>query len=497
MAKSKQYLKSSSETCRKAWGIARVSTNRQCDSLEVQERHIKKYCSKHPELNYKDLHHLKESAFSLTPSMLDNIAKQLETGCALIFYKIDRFSRNIDDFGAFKQLIQSNDIEIHFIVEDIVWNKQTDRETLNNIANYIRNAEFESIQISNRVKETNQIMREDGKITFAAPIGYQNYQTGRERGWQIHPVFGPIVKELFELYATGEYSLNDIANIAFNKGVYGKINSNAGKHAKMCKQTIVNMLTNRFYIGEAKYNNQYYKHIYPSLITKDVFNKCQEVLVGKKHRSKNASKELISALSGLVKDEESGKLFSPYVQKGNIYLKSPRNSQKDLKERVLLGGMLQVLKKMSATTEIADMITYYINQNNNADTSLLESELISLQSELKRKQETIDNLLYCPPSSATQEQLDRNIKKLNADIINIEQKIPTIQAQIQDAKSKFINVEQNLVSSYQALNCQTQNKILKILFSSINFRGNQITFVINEDFREILKKQTYIRQYIK
>lgn len=501
MAKSKLYLESSSETCRKAWGVARTSTKTQCDSLEVQEAEIKEYCNRHPELDYQELHKLQESAYSCSPGLLDKITDALEPKCALIFHKIDRFSRNTADYGVYLETIAEKDIEIHFISEGIVWNKNTDRDTLNRISSLINDAEKESIRSSKRVKSTNTVRRSHGQTTYAAPVGYQNYTEGTEKGWRIHPIYGAIVKELFELYATGKYSLNDIVKIAFDKGVYGKIKANAGIIKPMCKQTVVNMLTNRFYIGEAKYENegnvQYYNHIYPKLISEELFNKCQEIYTGKKHRSKTDSKQLKSAFTGLIKDENSGKLFTPYCQKGNIYLKSPVSGQKDLKEKIFLNSFLSVLKELSETPQIADILNNRANLENKSDTSLLNNELDSLKKELDTKQAQVETLLINPPASAKQEQIDKAIAKMNDEIAKIEEKIPVLQEQIQKHMGKQVKLTQDLTSSFQDLNCQAQNNVLKILFSCINFQNNRITFVINEDFREILKKHTYIRQYVK
>ena len=85
----------------KAIAITRVSTKSQCDSLEVQMQAINAYCENHPELEIVNIHKLKESAYCLKAGDLDDIIGKTKDNFAIIISKIDRLTRNINDFYVF------------------------------------------------------------------------------------------------------------------------------------------------------------------------------------------------------------------------------------------------------------------------------------------------------------------------------------------------------------------------------------------------------------
>jgi len=75
------------------------------------------------------------------------------------------------------------------------------------------------------------------------------------------------VKMMFELYATGEYSLRAIANELNDVG----FRSRFGK--RLSATQVDNALKNRFYYGLMKIRGQLHKHKYESIIEEELFMK--------------------------------------------------------------------------------------------------------------------------------------------------------------------------------------------------------------------------------
>jgi hypothetical protein len=104
------------------------------------------------------------------------------------------------------------------------------------------------------------------RIPSNIPFGYlirYNEITG-EKYLKIDPEKGPIVKLLFELYSTNEYSILSLSNHILNKF---NININTG--------TLNGLLKNPFYIGITRGKHLY---IYEPLISPELFNKVTSLL---------------------------------------------------------------------------------------------------------------------------------------------------------------------------------------------------------------------------
>ena len=90
-----------------------------------------------------------------------------------------------------------------------------------------------------------------------APLGYCNsvelINGEKIKTIQIEDKTSFIVKKLFELYATGSYSLKDLAEYANKEGLRNK----KGKNFVKC--TIHKMLKNPIYYGYFRWNNTLYK----------------------------------------------------------------------------------------------------------------------------------------------------------------------------------------------------------------------------------------------
>jgi hypothetical protein len=127
------------------------------------------------------------------------------------------------------------------------------------------------------------------------PIGYYNRSMGGLKDIIIDPDRGNVVTEMFERVARNSDSGRTI------KRWLDKINFTTKSGKKLHLSTIYLMLKNPFYYGEFEYpakSGNWYKGSYPSLITKEIFDKVQEKLIVPK-KSKWGSK--IFTYKGLLR----------------------------------------------------------------------------------------------------------------------------------------------------------------------------------------------------
>ena len=141
-------------------------------------------------------------------------------GSVILVWKLDRLARNPVDEGKIKWLLQKSIIskiitpERIYSPEDNVLISAVEFGMANQ---YIRD-------LSTNVKRGNKTKLEKGELPGPAPFGYVNNIATKKI--EIDPIRATQVKQIFELYATGGYSLKDVNNILYEKGLRTKGGNN-------------------------------------------------------------------------------------------------------------------------------------------------------------------------------------------------------------------------------------------------------------------------------
>ena len=102
-----------------------------------------------------------------------------------------------------------------------------------------------------------------------APIGYLN--NPKTRGIDIDPVKGPLIKQIFELYASGDYSLGDLERYCTDKHLTGYM----GKRIRT--SYFFTLLRNIFYTGLMRYDREVYEGTHEPLISKKLIEEVKNI----------------------------------------------------------------------------------------------------------------------------------------------------------------------------------------------------------------------------
>jgi hypothetical protein len=188
--------------------------------------------------------------------------------------------------------------------------------------------------ISEKVRLANDKLRGEGRCLYTAPIGYLNNGSDNK---PIDIERAPIVKRIFELYATGEWSFRQLGKWANEQGLTTRpsrkhrtndeILSNVPMEGRakisrpVTHKSIENILKNPFYIGKLKNLESFTDgKFHQPLIDIGLFNKVQEVLK-KRCVSIHYIDKHFSTYRALARCS-CGRAFSAYEQKGIIYYRS-------------------------------------------------------------------------------------------------------------------------------------------------------------------------------
>jgi len=207
----------------KALNVSRVSTPEQEEagnSLPAQARRINDYCQR-KSFEVIESFSFDESAYKEKRDEFDKLLDFVEEKVgkekiAVCFDKVDRLSRSVFDKRVAKlyELAVADKIELHFVSDGQVINSQMSAGDKFRFGINLGLAKYYSDAISDNTRRAFEQKRLKGEWTGPVRIGYKNIPLDVEKRLRKDiipdPERAPLVQKLFELYATGEYSLTKL-----------------------------------------------------------------------------------------------------------------------------------------------------------------------------------------------------------------------------------------------------------------------------------------------
>ena len=256
------------------WAVlyARVSSKdqeREGFSIPAQLKLLRQYAREHGFTvvrEFVDIETAKQTGRTGFGQMLEFL--KADPSCnTILVEKTDRLYRNIRDWITVDELAP----EVHFVKENTVISQasRSSEKFLHGIKvlmakNYIDN-------LSEEVKKGMQEKAEQGHWPSVAPVGYvNNLATHRI---EVDPVRGPQIAALFDLEATGQYSLK-----ALTAKVYADGLTHPRSGRRMMKGEIHRILRNPIYTGNFRWKGKLYKGSHEPLVTRERFAEVQAVL---------------------------------------------------------------------------------------------------------------------------------------------------------------------------------------------------------------------------
>ncbi len=295
----------------------RVSSREQKEgySLDAQEDRLKNYCTQRGLSIVKQFTVVESSTRGEREEFYNMIAfiKKYKSPVALVCDKVDRLQRSFKEYNVLNELIEKEKIAIHFNTEQsvIAKNAKAHDKLMWNFR--ITVAQSQTDTMSDNVCRSLEKMRKEGKWAHHAPVGYKNVrQANGHSDIVLDEDNHFIITQLFKEFSTGIYNLEQIVRKAANLGLKMKSSN------KLHKQTIRNILSNRFYIGEMYSGGRYY----PRLVDIHTFERCQEILEGRVNHKVQKHEYVFK---GLVRCKKCGGVVSTDI---NIHAAKKNQGEK-------------------------------------------------------------------------------------------------------------------------------------------------------------------------
>ncbi len=315
----------------------------------------------------------------------------------------------------------------------------------------------------------------------------------------IDPERAPKVKRLFEEYAKGGRTLQDITNLARSLGLYSKM---CTVNKTISRSQVQNILKNPFYVGYFINKGKTYKHHYPLFIDKELFQAVQDTMIGRKRApSKLYYGDKQYALSGLVRCGCCGSLMTCETKVKDDkhsynYLKCnklrSKCSQKPLNEAKILA---QLEKELSVPMNISDEMLKNIKaevrkklKEKNQNTAALKRDITIRLNKLDEEAKTLfrgyvqgkcDEKMY----SELKTEIELEKEKLQQDM----NKYLEIDDNTDEMLANIAKVAANVGIFLKSPIISKKRDILRLILSDCKTDGKNIAFSIAKPFDVLLK----------
>lgn len=261
------------------FGYIRVSTVRQGthgSSLIEQKSAIERYAAKH-DLHitewFEELETAAKRGRPVFSRMLKLLERQKVTG--VIIHKIDRSARNLKDWADLAELTERG-VDLHFAHESLDMQSRGGRLAADIqavvAADYVRN-------LRDEVKKGMHGRYKQGLYPHAAPIGYLDMGGGKAK--IPDPIRAPLVRQAFELYASGNFNLKTLQSELVALGLRNR----GGQIVK--RSSVAKILNNAFYTGIIPVGSlgEQFVGVHEPIVSPALFGLVQAVLHGRKIHS--------------------------------------------------------------------------------------------------------------------------------------------------------------------------------------------------------------------
>lgn len=450
------------------FGYTRVSTVKQGEgvSLEAQKKEITRYAAKHG-LTVSRWFEEKETAAKSGRPIFNGIVRDLlhHKADGLIVHKIDRSARNFSDWAKIGDLADKG-VAIHFASESLDFQSRGGRLTADIQAviasDFIRNLREEAKKgLHGRLKQ--------GLFPFRAPIGYLDNGGGEPK--TLDPAKAPLIKEMFDLYLTGDHGIRSLHAEMQARGLR---NLNGGV---LSRHGIEIILSNPFYCGivRIKRSGETYDGVHDPLISTAVFQRVQDMKAGK--CGKKTTRHM-HTYRGLFKCGHCALAMIAERQKGNIYYRchTPGCRTKGIREEELEKAALAVLERGNLSSkqfqELIDAMEAWTlsRQDQQDEEATLKMQLGKLEARLDALMDAlIERLIDKDAYARKKEALNFDIRKIKEN-----QRVKTTMDADQAHLRKFLELVRNLAPLYEMAQPHEKRLIVRLATSNRTVAGKSV-----------------------
>jgi DNA invertase Pin-like site-specific DNA recombinase len=332
---------------------ARKSTDdeeRQMLSIEAQLAELREYASNEGVTVTREF---VESRTAKTPGrpIFNDMLERIENGEAsgLLAWHPDRLARNWADGGHIVNLLDTG--KLAALRFPTFWFEDTPQgKFVLSIA--FSQSKYYSDALSQNVQRGMRQKLRRGEFPGKPPVGYLNEP--RLRTIIVEPGKAELVRRMFEAYATGSYTFDDLHELVVGWGL------TSHREKPIARSMLPQLLANPFYIGLFRFAGETHEGSHQPIVSKALFDEVQNVMArrGRPHKPRRNPLPYL----GFIQCGECGASITGERQKGHHYYRctrklGPCSQKRFIREEALTDELRAITASVSVPAERgADML---------------------------------------------------------------------------------------------------------------------------------------------
>jgi DNA invertase Pin-like site-specific DNA recombinase len=470
---------------------ARVSTDKQAEkdlSIPAQLQLMREYARKQ---GWAVLgHYIDEGESARTADrpelkrLLQHCQKHRDVDVVLV-HKIDRLARNLVDYATIKAVLKRRGIRLVSVAEH--FDEGPVGQLMENIIASI--SEWYSANLGEEIKKAASAKLQRGEWPVGPPLGYRSVRSEDKRVGHVEDAqTAPLVRQAFERYATGQHSLQTLAEEMAERGLL------TARGRPYSEEMMKRLLTRRFYISRLVWKGREYRGRHPPLVAKDVFYRVQDVLRAR-HRDTGEKGRLHFLLRGVVYCRTCGqRLTAERHPRGTYYrcLPDAKCAEPYVPVKLLETQLEALYDRLQAPGELLEAVRLEVQAVADRREAISRRELAGLRRTVAtveaKEMKLVDALVS---SRVSRELYDRLSKRYTDERRAAEARVAQLEVDYRDPLDfldKCLVVAGTLRLLHQRFKPEQRKMLVRALFKRIDVRERAIVGVtLNPPFSLFLR----------
>ena len=343
----------------------------------------------------------------------------------ILVEKTDRLYRNIKDWVTLDEL----GLEIHLVKENIIISQDSrSAEKLMHGMKVLMAKNY----VDNLSEETRKGMTEkarSGIYPSFAPIGYLNVAGPNDKRIIVpDPDTATAVTELFERFATGEYSVKGLAAAFRSEG--------SRPRGRTLNSSLVHqILRKRLYMGEFDFDGTTYPGTHEPLVTRERWERVQDLLdVRAENKTRKVKHDF--PFTGLIRCGHCGCMMVGEIKKSRyVYYHCTGNRgkcpERFTRQEILSEAFAGILQELVIPQPVLEWLGGTVLESDRTEQAAREHAIKRLQAQHNQIESRIETMYMDKlDGRITQEFFDRNSAAKRDDQQSILRKIQTIRTAV-------------------------------------------------------------------
>lgn len=478
----------------KAIIYARVSSKEQEEtgfSLPAQEKLLREYAQRQG-FEVVKVFSVAESASGakqrrVFAEMMEHLTKKGVSH--LLCEKVDRLTRNLKEAVIANDWIEDNDTrKIHFVKQNLVLHRYAKSDEKFRWDIEIILAKKYISNLSEEVKKGQAEKIAQGWLPAKPPLGYITVGEKGHKTHEIDPVKGPFVREMFELYSTGQYSLRQLCKVMEKKGLRSALGY------PIVKSRMAELLSDPFYYGAMRWNDVVYSNAKQQpLISKGLFDEVQHML--HKGSAPKFSKHLYT-FKGFIKCTECGGLVTWEKQKGIIYGHcngyKPCTKRTWYKEVDVVEKLAEAFGKLLIKSKnIANWLRDALKESGRAETEIRQSKVDALQAQIahietklsRAYEDRLDDRISTEAYDKKAKQLEQERRELQEEVLRHQD----AGDETRELRVEIYNLSQAAPEIFKNATPEKRRDLIGLVFEKLEMVDGKLAYTFKEPFAALEK----------